>query len=91
LIKDRESKIRQKPKKVIKTPKSPEPIKFTASDKILIQKFNKEFDQIRDEMLKVQKGLMTPRSARESPTKDMEANDQEGFRSHRDMSPVMES
>lgn len=30
--------------------KSPEPLKFKASEKILIIKFNKEFDQIRDEI-----------------------------------------
>jgi hypothetical protein len=67
LVKNREKKLAEN--KVIKpkTLKSPEPSKFRASEKILIIKFNKEFDLIRDEIMKLHKEFIFadgPKSAR---------------------------
>ena len=57
LIKNREARA-AKPRCKSPPSKPSQTLTFKASDKILIMKFNKEFDQIRDEIFKMQNELV---------------------------------
>lgn len=93
LIKDRES--RKKQTRDIKSPIRTGPkLNFKASEKILIQKFNKEFDLIRDDIFKQQKSLVLTRSPPKSargPLRNKSYSSNEGMKSQREMQTVMET
>lgn len=93
MIKNRDKKLEENKEFKNVTPlKSPERLNFRASEKILIVKFNKEFDKIKDDIIELQAQLEAQKSARNSNIiKNNELSQSNEFYSQTEVISIRES